>query len=274
MRCVPRSISAILLHFLFVLAYISASCSGAEKPQGTRVVSLSPGMTETIYSLGAAEYLVGVTTFCDYPPEAKLKYKIGDFSNPSIERIVSLKPNIVVINLPEHRRIKEQLAAFDIQIYASSPSSLNDVYQDISEIGRLLSKTAEADSLVQDMRAALQPVIIERKTRVYVELAARPLVTIGSHSFLNELITNAGGENIFSDLDKDYPVVAQEKVIARNPEVIIVLHPEDITDRLGWNDVDAVKNNRIYTYLNEDHLLRPGPRLILGYSELKELFSD
>jgi iron complex transport system substrate-binding protein len=239
-------------------------------------------MTENIFALGAAQDLVGVTTFCDYPEEAKKIYKIGDFSNPSLERIVGLKPDLVIVNLPEQTRIKKELEKLDINIFISSPQTLDDIYNEIIAIGRIVKKQQAADSLVNYMKMHISRVdkpvrpAVEgsSKKRVYIELSPRPLVTIGAPSFLNELLEMAGAENIFADLGKDYPVVPQEEVIKRNPDVIIVLHPEDIRDRLGWRTITAISNNEVYTTLNQDHLMRPGPRLIIGFEQLKRIMDE
>lgn len=275
---------------ILITCIINNRCEGPAPHTGFKIVSLSPAMTENIFALGAAQDLVGVTTFCDYPEEAKKIYKIGDFSNPSLERIVSLKPDLVIVNLPEQMRIKRQLEKLNINIFISSPRTLDDIYNEIIEIGRIVKKQQAADSLVNYMKMHISrvdkpvlpvPKYIEgnavegsSKKRVYIELSPRPLVTIGAPSFLNELLEMAGAENIFADLGKDYPVVPQEEVIKRNPDVIIVLHPVSIKDRMGWQTVTAIKNNKVYTTLNQDHLMRPGPRLIIGFAQLKRIMDE
>jgi ABC-type Fe3+-hydroxamate transport system substrate-binding protein len=231
-------------------------------------------MTEIIYALGAEENLVGATTFCNYPKQTKKLYKVGDFSNPSIERIVSRKPDIVIVNLPEQTRIKKELDKLNIKIFASSPRTLNDIYEEIIEIGRIVDKKKTADSLVGYMKMHITRVDTPDRQRVYVELSPKPLVTVGAPSYLNELLEMAGLENIFADLQKDYPVVGQEQVIKQNPDIIIVLHPVPIKDRMGWQTITPIKNNRVYTHLNQDHLMRPGPRLVIGFEELKKIINE
>jgi iron complex transport system substrate-binding protein len=238
------------------------------------IVSCSPAMTEIIFALGAGDRLVGVTTFCDYPEKAKSIYKIGDLSNPSLERIVGLRPDLVVVNLPEQARIRRELEKFDIPVFVSSPTSLDDIYKEIQEIGMLLSRSHEADSIISHMKKIIKPVIRDHTVRVYVELSPRPLVTIGANSFINDIVEMAGAVNIFADLQKDYPVVSQEQVITRNPDIIIVLHPVTINDRTGWQSMDAIKNGKVYTALDQDYILRPGPRLTEGYKQLSKIFSD
>jgi len=250
------------------------TCSQTPQKTGQRIVSLSPAMTEILFSLGARDNLVGVTTFCDYPEEAKRIHKVGDFSHPSVERIVGLKPDIVIVNLPEQLRIKEALEKLEINVFVSSPQSLSDIYEEIAALGELIDRNAAAESLIQYMKTNIKPSEYKRIKRVYVELAPRPIVTIGASNFLNDLLELAGGKNIFSDLERDYPIVSQEVIIERNPEIIIVLHPKDIGDRVGWQEITAIKNRTIIKNLNQDHLLRPGPRLVNGFNELKRVLSE
>ncbi len=253
-----------------LIAQLLLSCKDSISEGEFRIVSLSPAMTEVIFSLNAQDCLVGVTTYCDYPEEAKRIAKVGDFSHPSLERIISKRPSLVILNLPEQRRIKEELEKLKVKTFVSSPQSMDDIYNEIISLGRIIKREKEADSIVEFMKSNLKPTNRNRK-RVYVELSPNPLITIGANSFLNELIEMAGGENIFADLEKDYPVVTQEEVIKRNPEIVIILHPGEITQRIGWEGVSAMKNKRIYKELNQDWLLRPGPRLVLGFNELKRI---
>jgi iron complex transport system substrate-binding protein len=253
---------------------ILLSCKPPTRKKGFTIVSISPAMTEILFALGAGNHLVGVTTFCNYPEPAKKIYKIGDFSNPSVERIVGLKPDLVIVNLPEQMRIKKQLAKLGITVFVSSPNALNDIYKEIAEIAGLIGKERAADSLILYMKKNITPFKQPNKKRVYVELSPRPIITIGAHSFLNELLEMAGGKNIFSDLEKDYPVISQEEIIKRDPEIIILLHPESIKNRLAWKKIAAIKNNKIYRDINQDHLLRPGPRLVEGFKALKRIILE
>jgi iron complex transport system substrate-binding protein len=251
-----------------------ASCADERKSGDYRIVSLSPAMTEMLFSIGAGDKIVGVTTFCDFPPEAKEITRVGDFSHPSIERIIGLKPDLVIVNLPEQMRIKKELDRLEIKSFVSSPGSLSDIYTELSALGAILGMDKAADSLVAHMKRNLEAVNPTRRKKVYVEISPRPIVTIGRATFLNDMIYNAGGVNIFADLDKDYPVVGQEAVIARNPEIIIVLHHEDIRGRIGWQEIQAIKDGHVYTNFDPDHLMRPGPRLVIGFTKLKEMIND
>lgn len=255
----------------FLCLFVFIFCEEQLELKDFRVVSLSPAMTEIIFAIGAEKYLAGVTTYCDYPDSAKKIYKVGDFSNPSVERIVSLKPNLVIVNLPEQNRVKNQLERFGIKVFVTAPGKLEDIYKQILEIGKIVKKEKEADSLVRYMRENIKPVF-KRKKSVYIEICPKPLITVGGGSYLNQLIEMAGGKNIFGDINKDYPVVNQEEVIQRNPEIMVVLHPEDVSNRVGWSNIAAIKNKKIYQNLNQDWIMRPGPRLVPGFKQLEKIF--
>jgi iron complex transport system substrate-binding protein len=250
------------------------ACAENQATGGLRIVSLSPGMTEILFSLGAGDRLVGVTTFCDFPEEARKISKVGDFSHPSVERIVGLKPGLVIVNLPEQMRVKKQLDDLGMNVFVSSPHSLADIYGEILALGKELKLNRQADSLIEYMKLNLRPIETAYRKKVYVEISPRPIITIGADAFLNDLIHRAGGVNVFADLEKDYPVVSQEAVIARDPDVIIVLHPEPVAGRTGWDRISAFKSGRIYTGLDPDHLMRPGPRLVKGFQELEKIIND
>lgn len=257
-----------------VILFFVSNCNKTTEKNGVKIVSLSPAMTEILFAIGAKDNIVGVTTFCDYPEEAKKLYKVGDFSHPSVERIIGLKPDLVIVNLPEQMRVKQALEKLEIKVFLSSPQSLSDIYREIAAIGVLIKRKNVSDSLISYMKAHIKQSNSKTKKRIYVELAPRPIVTIGSTSFLNELIELAGAKNIFSDLERDYPVVSQETIIKRDPEIILVLHPEDIRARIGWREITAIKNGKIIENLNQDHLLRPGPRLVDGFNELKRVIGE
>ena len=258
---------------LAILILLSCS-SHKENDKIERVVSLVPSITETIYALGKEDLLVGVTVWDDYPEEVKEKPKVGDFSNPSLERILKLNPDIVFATLPEQRVTINRLRGLGIKVFVSQPKTVRDIFKEIKEIAHLLGVEERGDSLLKSMVQRIDSVknnSLSHRPRVYIELSANPLISIGGNSFLSEVIEIAGGENIFKDISQEYPMVPSEEVIKRDPEVIIVLHPGGgIGERLGWENVSAVKKNKIYNDIEENLLLRPGPRIVEGIEELAE----
>ncbi|MBI4723313.1 MAG: cobalamin-binding protein [Candidatus Stahlbacteria bacterium] len=254
------------------ISFLGVSILAETKPI-SRVVSLVPSVTETIYAIGAQDKLVGVVTPCDYPPGIDLPI-VGNFSFPNLESIVALKPDMVFITGGEQKYLQPKLKELGITAIIIDPQNLDEIYGSIMEIGTLLGKLDKADSLVKIMKQefeVLQKYSPPKRRKVLIELSDNPLFTCGQGSFLDELITDAQAINIAQSIDKPYPIVSSEFVVKQNPDVIIVMHSmSNPAARMGWQKVNAVKNNRIYTDIDPNIILRPGPRVIQGIKELKQ----
>ncbi|MEO0075257.1 MAG: cobalamin-binding protein [candidate division WOR-3 bacterium] len=269
----------LLIFTYCVLSFVSCSKSNRET-KAQRIISLVPSVTEIIYALGQDSLLVGNTIYCDYPEAAKGVYKVGDFSNPSIERIVKRKPTLVFVTLPEQQKIVNELKKLKIPVFITHPKTVDSVLVEIENIGKLLNASATADSLVKSIRRRLEQIAQSNynlldSPRVYLEIAGTPIMTIGARSYINDLMRYAGARNVFSDIDREYIVTNSEELIERNPDIIIILHPqakkEQVRKRLGWSQINAVKKNRIYDDLNPDYFFRPGPRFIYAIEDLSRI---
>lgn len=228
-----------------------------------------------MYALGAGEELVGNTTFCTYPEQARTVYKVGDFSSPDIERVVALRPDIVLLTLPTHRLVADKLIELGLRIHVSSPGTIEGVLADIDSIGALLGRAGRARALTDSLRQELATVATAVDSpRVYVEISVSPLMSVGSGTFIDELVERAGGRNVFAQSGQQYPMVDAERVVRADPEVIVVLHPGsyagEIAARVGWGRVSAVRHGRIFTDVDDDLVTRPGPRLV----EAVRVFAD
>ena len=257
----------------FSLIYIFLLLVSSNQHPVSRVVSLVPGVTEIIYALGAQDKLVGVVAQCDYPPNIK-KPIVGSFSSPNLERILAQSPEIVFVAGGEQKYLWRKLKELGIQIRIVSPENLQEIYQSILEIGELLDEKDRADSLVKSLKKEFVGTVSElplQKRRVLIEISDNPLITCGEGSFLDELILLAGGINIAHHIKKPYPIVSAEFVVKSNPNVIITTHSgSNPAERLGWELVSAVKEDRIYRDIDPNIILRPGPRVILGIKELRK----
>ncbi len=255
-----------------VLGLILAGCperSVKDETRDIKCVSLVPSITEIIYALNAQDLLLGTTNQCDYPAAAKTVYKVGDFQAPDLERIVALKPTVVFATVPMHTRLIEKLKEMKIRVYISNPPDIGAVFAEIESVGAILKKEEEARHLVDSLRQQLATVPVFTDTpRVYVEISGAPLMSVGSKVFINDLIRQAGGINIFEDLKQPYPIVEPEAVVKRNPTVILILHPgagvQDVRERIGWQNITAVQTGRVFEGLDEDLFFRPGPRVVEG----------
>ncbi len=242
-----------------------------------RVVSLSPSNTEILYAVGAGELVVGVTTYCTYPPEAAAVEKIGGFSvkTISVEAILGLEPDLVLSAGDIHQTVIEALEQAGITVVAVAGNSFEAVNGDILLTGMLTGHAAEAETLVaginqrlERIRTAVSTVQPDERPRVFWELFDDPLMTAGPSSFTGQAIVLAGGINIFGDLAGRYPKISQEELLLRNPDVILGpdshgdrLTPEAIAARVGWSRIKAVQDGRIHL-IQGDIASRGGPRLI------------
>ena len=257
----------------------------ATKGQPSRLISLGPSNTEILFALGAGDMVVGVDDFSDHPSETKTVAKVGaPFPSFDLERIVSLKPDLVVST--ELAEFNATLKGLTIPVYVSNPKNIEEVIKTIDDIGHLVGLHDNATTLSSQIRSRMSAVksltsdIVP--TTVFYEVDAsdptRPY-TVGGPSFVNDIINMSGGMNIFQDIDIAYPQVGLEDVVARNPSVILLanayapMNPQSVetaATRPGWNSITAVKNNSIIP-VNPDLFSRPGPRLIEGIEYLAKL---
>jgi iron complex transport system substrate-binding protein len=266
-----------LTRVLLLVAVLSAGCGPRSTSQsGLRVVSLVPSVTEIIYAVGAGKELVGNTNQEDFPAAAKSVYKVGDFMSPDLERILALHPGLVFLTLPTHRQLLDKLNEMKVPVYVSRPVDIEAVLGEVDTVAQLLGRPAAGESLVASMRRRLDSIPAFPDTpRVYVEISGTPLMTAGGGTFINELLTRAGGRNVFANSLQEYPVVDPEAVVRADPQVILLLHPDmsvtDVAGRVGWGGISAVRRCLIYDRLDEDLLFRPGPRIVDGVVLLAKL---
>jgi ABC-type Fe3+-hydroxamate transport system substrate-binding protein len=200
-------------------------------------------------------------------------------TSPSYERIVELEPDIVYVTLPLQRRIKDDLTRLGLRCTDISPESFKDIFESIGEVGVHLGKWAVTDSLVKAFQAELAEETLRRidpPVTVYLELSDRPLYTVGSKSFLNQVLEGAGARNVFADVSKGYFVPSTEEILERAPEAIVKLHDGvgDYRRRVGWDRVPAVGDKWIVEGLDLDLLSRPGPRFIQAIRSLRSALLD
>uniref|UniRef100_A0A7J2TKU3 Cobalamin-binding protein n=1 Tax=Archaeoglobus fulgidus TaxID=2234 RepID=A0A7J2TKU3_ARCFL len=251
-----------------------------------RIVSLAPSNTEILFAIGAGEQVVGVTDYCNYPPEVmELKKKgilktVGGYSTVSIERVIALKPDLVIGAYGNGLQTIEIMRALGLKVVAFNPKNLSDVMESIVKIGKLTGHEKEAIEVVREMEKKIEAVrkSVSGKERVKVAhiLWHDPIFVSGRNTFIDELIQVAGGENAFNF--DGWRAVSVENIVSANPEVIVVSSGsgmgkgEDII--YSWvlsdpllRDVEAVKNGKVFV-IDADIISRPSHRLCEAAIEL------
>ncbi len=239
---------------VFTLALFPAILRAEAQPR--RIVSLTPSITEALFQLGAADDVVGVTTFCQRPAEATRKQKIGTVMEPNIEMIVSLRPDLVLATETNPRRHIERLASLGLRVITLRPEkSFEDVCRNFALLGRVLGVEENASRIINQAKRQVANVKNRLKgvcpTKVFWELGSSPLVTAGKDTFADELVSLAGGINIAHDAPTRYVRYSQEDVVRQDPEAIILITMGDVTTReaalwKNYQHLKAVKNGRIY----------------------------
>ena len=295
MRLVRLGISVILLSLLVIMftgcqpefvpgTYIDDMGRGVnidKVPQ--RIVSHVPSITETLFALGLGERVVGVSDYCDYPEEAKLKPSVGDYFNPSIETIVAQAPDLVLTD--GHSESIKGLEALGINFFVIDPKDIDGILEDIELLGKITGVERKAKALVSDMNGSLAQVVSQvegaPKVRVFYVFDATDLNnpwTAGPGSFVDSLITMAGGENIAAQAQGAWVQFSIEQLVSSDPEIIMidasmgtaVVSEEELRAHPAWREITAVKQDRIYT-IDGDLVNRSGPRIIQGLEEMAEI---
>jgi len=285
---------AVLL-LIFIFSLFAFACSPAQQPANftddlgrnvridkvpQRIVSLSPSNTEIIYALGLEDKLVGVTTFDDYPEAAKSKPKVSEYSKVDIEQVVSVQPDLVLADDIHKSTTIPALEKLGITVIAIFPSSLERTLKGINLIGEATGKAREAAQLTDDLQKRIKAVSdktasIAVKPRVLLVTWHDPIWTAGSGTILDEVISNAGGTNIASDLT-GHKTMDLESIVQRNPDVILVMtgmgEGEDLPYQWVLSEprlksISAVSKGRVYR-IDTNIFGRTTPRLIDGLEQL------
>ncbi len=244
-----------------------------------RLVALSPSLTEIVFALGRSDWLVGVTDFCDYPPAAREKPRVGGTMTPNLERVLQVRPSLVLATAEGNPRdLVGHLTRLGLPVFAVRPEDFAGILDSIRILGRVLQAEAPARALVRAMEeqgARISRAVAGRpRRRVLYLVWTDPLIAAGPASFINGLIRMAGGENVVRERTVPYPRLSLEEVVTGAPEVILVASHLDAADRpsavaLGglWREIPAVRSNRVVP-IPGDTIHRFGPRVVEGLGHL------
>ena len=274
-----KFVGAILLILLLIFA-IQASRrapSVQSVPQEeVRIVSLAPNLTEILFELGVGDQVVGVTKYFAGSFQGQEKEEIGDFLNPNLEKIASLTPTLVIAEHWPSSRTVPRLKEFGLPVLETiSPTSLDEIYQIIQEVGRVVDRSQQAEALIHTMKERIR-VVQKRATQlsyrptVYIEVDL-PTWTIGKRSFITEAFHLTGTRNLFDDVEKRALQASKETIIARNPDIILTYTVSGpvMSQRPGWDRIKAVKNGRILDDFDRDLLSHGNHRLIEGMEKFQ-----
>ena len=251
-------------------------------PDPQRIVAFAPSITEIIFALEQQQRLKGVTIYSDYPEAAKSLPRVGSYVRLDLERIVALRPDLCIATKDGNpKALIERLESMDIPVFVTDPRNLESVMQTICDLGTILHATDRANALVGNMQLRVQRIkslIAESndKPRVFFQIGITPIVSVGTDTFIHELIVYAGGINL-GEGKASYPRFSREQVLGLKPDVFIissmargVAFDKVRKEWYRWPHLPAVRNNRIFL-VDSDLFNRPTPRLVDSLETLAKL---
>ena len=281
---------------LFLSAAFAGPCAGAGERAVTdmlgrelvvtshpaRIIALAPSITEIVFALGQGKRLKGATQFSDFPEAAIRLPKVGSYVNLDLERIVSLRPDLCIgVKDGNPKDVVERLGDLGIPVYVVNPRGLGGIMQTLAAIGGLLGVQAEADDLAAAMQLRIEKVEqtvqqAETRPRVFFQIGISPIVSVGTPTFIHELIVRAGGLNV-AEGRVAYPRYSREQVLGMKPDIIVItsmarfaIFKQVKSEWEQWPEIPAVKHGRIF--IQDSNLFdRPTPRLVEGLELLARM---
>ena len=254
------------------------------KKKPVKIISLGAASTEILYEVGAEKQIAAVSDVSNYPAAAKSLPTIGGFDAKtlSIEKIVSFRPDFIIIYHGMHDFLIPSLEKFHVPYYVSNDATVADVIKEIKDIACLTGHKSTGDSLEKKYNDIINGLLKKssgtKKQKIFWEVYNSPFMSAGKDSFINDVITLCGGENIFGNINQAYPIVSEETIIASSPDFILLPNDmytdtEIVKSRKGWQNIPAVKENKIII-IDADIYTRSGPRIFDAIQELSRLLSS
>ena len=238
----------------------------------TRIVSIAPSNTEMLFALGLDERIVGVDSYSTYPPEAGQKPQVGSYLEPDLERVVAAEPDLILATEAHVGTVLPELDALGLPTVVIEPTDLDEVFSGMLLVGTITDMSPRAQQVVCELQARVDAVTDAvagaPRPRVFFELSP-DLYTAGPGSYVDDLISRAGGDNVAAGAAELWPQLSAEAVVSADPEVILLadheagITAEQVAARPGWQQMSAVQQGRIVS-LNADLVARPGPRVVDG----------
>lgn len=245
------------------------------KKEPKRIVSLSPSTTELIYAIGAGKDVVGVTNYDNYPPEVKSVAKVGGYEGPNIEAILAQKPDIVFASNLSGKDQMETLQKSGIPVVVLEAQNINQIYDSIKILGEIIGNVEKGNEIINKMKDKIKEINYKvkdlPKVNVFYVVDTNGNWTAGKGTFIDELITLAGGNNVASDAN-GWAQYSMEKLMQKNPDVIITsqhaTNVNNIKNMPGYKDTKAAKDGKIFIISNDDIITKPSNRIVLGLEEI------
>ncbi len=274
-----------------ITALLGFGCKPAPPPPASstepRIISLAPSITEIVYALNGDHQLIGRSSACDYPPAAVSNVPvIGDFGIPSLERMISLHPDLVLYTDIADPMMDNKMQRVGLHPIHITCARLTDIPPAIIQVGHLIRRDSEAQvlasNLVMEIQMARQRAIaFTNRPRVLVLIWHDPFYAAGSQSFVSDLISLAGGENIGDEIRRDYFQASSEWVLAHDPDIIFCFFMasntpvrKTIIRQPGWDHIKAIRDGRVYDGFDNNIALRPGPRVMQGLEVIRKQIQE
>lgn len=245
-----------------------------------RLICLLPSVVDDVYSLGAGDDILAVTDYTKFPAAARSKPTIGEPLNPSLEAILALHPDLVLGSGDMNQlQTADQLQHYGIPVFMVNPHGLAGIYTSLASLGTALNRPADATRLIHSLQAR-EEAVRERvggkaPVRVFMPIWYDPIITIGKHAFITEIIEAAGGVSITSDIGEEWPQVSLEAVVARHPDALLLTRGSrmtlaDLIGRPGWDALSPLRTGRIY--YADNRIEFPSPIAIDALEDLAKQF--
>jgi ABC-type Fe3+-hydroxamate transport system substrate-binding protein len=241
-----------------------------------KLVCLAPSIVDDVYSLGAGNDVIAVSEYTTYPADAAKKPTIGAPLNPSLEKIIALHPDLVLgTGDLNHLPSIDHLERYGIPVFVVNPHGIAGIYKSIASLGHALNRDSDAAHLLRDLQSREQSVrarVLDKPAvRLFMPVWYDPIVTVGWHAFITELIEVAGGNSITSDIAQEWPQVSLEAIVARHPDALLLIKGSkvslaELSGRPGWQGLSAVREGRVFFV--DQRIELPSPAAIYAMEEL------
>lgn len=247
-----------------------------------KIVSLSPSNTEILFALGAGEKVVGVTSYCDYPEEAKKIEQVGTFDGPNMELIKKAQPDVVLAGYIQEEAVTA-LENMGITVIVTEAESFEAIYKSIELIGKITETDTKAEEIIAGMKNRIAEIEAKTKNKkkptVFYVVWADPLTTAGSKTFINDVIKAAGGINVAEKVE-GWANYSTEQLIKDNPEMLIAalhstdngMNKEDLSKNQIFNKLECVKQGKVFVMPDDNIISRPGPRIVQAIEQMEKVF--